>query len=229
MELKRLRPEVKRKVSREFLLEESKSLDDGVDDFIQDIDDNVELNELNAIIDEIKADTDRYSSKIDAVAAQKIHRNLPISRRMAADMGIWYYLSLKFRPDFIRHRWKPASEREMRKRFLGTGTWDENTFYRLWWAAELTYEEESNYKYTRRVFDSQTLARSLFDRQFSHYRTAARAYIDVLWEENQEIIEETGKRFNHAITTKLLEDMSYSELKSLIMEIKKQVKKEIAD
>ena len=93
-----------------------------------------------------------HSSELDARAAPLIHQALPLSRRAAADAGIWRFLAVVAHPDFIRHRYEYQSWATMRSRFWRAGLrHDSNTFSRLWWIAELT-QDGGDYSLTQRAF-----------------------------------------------------------------------------
>lgn len=62
------------------------------------------------------------AAAIDAALACALHRALPLSRRLAADWGLWRYLAVVHRPDIVRHRWELRSWTTMRDRFWRGGT-----------------------------------------------------------------------------------------------------------
>lgn len=71
--------------------------------FVEPLPRVIELDALDEAITEILASTTQWESgEIDPRAAIEIHRALPLSRREAGDWGVWRYLAVVHRPDFIR-------------------------------------------------------------------------------------------------------------------------------
>ncbi|MEV2272917.1 DUF6339 family protein [Nonomuraea africana] len=70
----------------------------------------------------------------DAWLAPVLHATLRLTRREAADSGIWNHLALRVAPDYVfwRHPGRPLVNRG---RF--SGPFYSQAFARLWWAAEL--------------------------------------------------------------------------------------------
>src|SRR5450432_3296260 len=127
----------------------------------------LELDGLDAVIEDLLARTQRHDSSFDRVAAPLIHRALPLTRREAALPGVWRFLALVHSPELVRHRWEDRSWATTRTRYWNLGTRpDSNAFYRLWWIAELTRDGDS-YALTESVFDRQPLATQIFIRHFS--------------------------------------------------------------
>ena len=67
----------------------------------------VDLAELDAALSEVRARTPAHdAAAIDGLAAPMIHAALRLTRREAADLGVWRWLAVVHRPDFVRHRWE---------------------------------------------------------------------------------------------------------------------------
>ena len=130
---------------------------------------------------------------------------------------------MAFRPDFVRHRWENRAWATMRTRFWMPGTRpDSNAFSRLWWIAELTRDGDSC-DLTRRVLARQSLANSIFVRNFSFYRPAVGAFAFVLEYASAEVLEAVARRFNAVLSTNTLEGQSTEKLAELLKDIRQEV------
>lgn len=235
-ELQRLTEDGRRLITEEFLRGDLDYLpEDDVAQYTETVDvsnEVVELRELDRILAEIRREYDRFEPDIDAAAAAPIHRCLRISRRVASDPGVWHYLAAVRYPDFVRHRWEYNTKRAMTEKFLAGGQ-DiySNALHRLWWIAELTYDEsrssENSYDLTERVLENQTLANRIFDREFARYKPAAVACTEALVDEPTEIADKTTLRFSHALTNFQLEGLIEDELYEIITRIREEVREEI--
>ncbi len=229
MLLKRLDEEAKRVVTnKKFFsgdLEEIPS--ERIEQYIEPMKKDYELEELDDFLTELMGNYEQYDVALDRELGPKIHQILPLTRREAADPGLWHFLTVVFRPDFVRYRWEFNNYSFMKKRFLGSvNHWDSNTFSRLWWGAELTESSERQNKYdkTKILFERQSLARALLTREYSWFKPANSAFISVLKEENKKIYEEVAKRMNKALSTIKLEALDEGYLQYMIDGIKEEVK-----
>ena len=128
--------------------------------FISDAARPIELDPFEAVVDEAIEKFAPRTSDIDAWLAARIHRALPLTRREASNAGVWRYLAVVRRPDFIRHRWEMSSWTTTRPRYWSVGLRHTSiAFARLWWIAELTRDGES-YELTKRVLARQGSRRS---------------------------------------------------------------------
>jgi hypothetical protein len=226
-ELQRLSQGVKRLVTEEFLSGEKENLRrEEYESYLEGVDTNLNLEEFDEAINSVIQETQSHRAEVDQMAAPKIHRTLPLTRREAADEGIWHYLTVIHRPDFVRHRWEYNSRSYMEKRFFGGGEWDTNTFYRLWWAAELT-QKDGDYSTTKDMLDKQSLVRAIFDRDLCMYRPAALACVKALHGSRQEVIEETMKRVNRRLTTVQLESRDRKQITVIVQNTRDRVKSEV--
>ncbi|EQD85660.1 hypothetical protein N599_13750 [Saccharopolyspora erythraea D] len=77
----------------------------------------------------------------DAWLAPRLHATLRLTRREAADSGIWNYLALRLAPDYVLWRFPPRKAKEPSKEEVNaarfSGQYHTQAFARLWWAAEL--------------------------------------------------------------------------------------------
>lgn len=219
-QLMRLTSEGRRLVDSRFLRGE-RSISEDVTEYVEphpsDVSADIEAlaSELQDVVDEY----DTFDTHIDAAAAPVVHRRIDVSRRVAADPGVWHYLAVVEFPDFVRHRWEFSSETAMREKFLGAGTdLYSNALHRLWWIAELTHDE-GDYTLTERVFRNQTLVNKLFDRWFARYRPATVVCCEELYDRRSDVVEEVTLQLNRILSTLQLEGMDEAELRSLVRKI----------
>lgn len=166
----------------------------------------LELGGLDTTLDGLIATMDRYdAAALDPAAAVAVHRALPLSRRAAADPGIWRWLAVVHRPDFVRHRWELRAWATMRDRFWKAGTRpDSNVFARLWWIAELSRAGD-DYGATKQLLRSQSLANAVFVRRLSDYAPFVLACARALVDQPSFVIERVLARFNMTASTVPLE------------------------
>lgn len=176
------------------------------------------LDALDAAVDEALERHARHDPGLDATLAPALHRALPLSRREAADDGVWRYLTVIHRPDLVRHRWENRSWATMRTRFWRPGTRpDSNAIARLWWIAELTREGE-DYSLTTAVLARQPLATALFVRDLAHYRPFTVAFVNAVEALAGPEIEATMSAVNRRLSTTAVEALSEGELRAMITE-----------
>lgn len=214
-------------LNEEFMRGEGPLPEDIQENFVAELDRNIPLTELGEIVSDVINETEPKQSEIDRMAAPVVHEALPLTRREAADMGVWRYLTIVCYPDFVRHRWGYSSRSEMRRRFVGSNEWNSNTFSRLWWAAELTFDTQQGYKITKKAFESQHVARSAFERLFGHHQATATAFVEVFHDDSQELVEEAVKRFNQRLTTVRIEAIDRDEIEQILRKIRAEVKGDI--
>jgi hypothetical protein len=178
------------------------------------------LDTLDETLDAVITETIRHDAGIDRLAAPRIHRALPLTRREAADPGVWRFLTVVHRPDFVRHRWENRSWPTMRSRFWLPGTRpDSNAIARLWWIAELTRDGE-DYDLTERVLARQSLANNLFVRDLASYRPAVEAFVAVLGDAPSDLLESAVRAFTRRLSTVVLEGQDAVALAALLQEIR---------
>jgi hypothetical protein len=178
-----------------------------------------DLDGIDSAVQDVQDEYPEYETAIDGALAEEIHHALDITRRTAGDPGLWHWLAVVRYPELVRHRWEYRSEEAMREKFLGAGSdLYSNAIHRLWWIAELTSRGD-DYSTTDAVFANQTMVNKVFDRWFARYQPAVRAMCDELADEPSRVIDETTRRFNHALTNVQLEGLSESEAREMIRQI----------
>jgi hypothetical protein len=233
-QLKRLSQDTRDIVDIEFLRGDRSISEADIKDHLVEVDAFGDLDVLGEAIDEAIADHHVGSHKIERDVAPAVHRELDLTRRQASDIGIWHYLAIVWRPDFVRHRWPwsdtQRTETSMREKFLGSATdLYANAFHRMWWHAELTYDPDRDdpYELTQEVASFQRLADWLFDPGFARYKPLVVACGDALSDDSTAVVNKTVKRLNHAVSTIPIEGQSQDELRQLVDRVKSKVKTEI--
>lgn len=129
----------------------------------------------------------------DGRLAVELHQALRLTRREAAEIGVWRYLAVVAGPELIRRRWR-ADQKTFASRFWSPGTRPDSNYYaRLWWIAELSSGPDGDYERTRRALRSQALATAIFVRNFCHYFPAVKACVEVLADEAQERVARAAR------------------------------------
>jgi hypothetical protein len=178
-----------------------------------------ELDRIDSAVKGVLDEYSEYNTAIDGSLAEEIHRTLDITRRTAGDPGLWHWLAVVRYPDLVRHRWEYRSEEAMREKFLGAGSdLYSNAIHRLWWIAELTSRGD-DYSTTDAVFANQTMVNKVFDRWFARYQPAVQVLCDELADEPSRVIDETTRRFNHALTNVQLEGLLQEQAREMIRQI----------
>lgn len=181
-----------------------------------------DLGRIDSAVQRALDEYPEYATAIDGELAEEVHRGLDITRRVAGDPGLWHWLAVVRYPELVRYRWEYRSEEAMREKFLGAGSdLYSNAIHRLWWIAELTSRGD-DYSTTEAVFANQTMVNKVFDRWFARYQPAVRAMCDELADEPSRVIDETTRRFNHALTNVQLEGLSEDEAREMVRQIIKE-------
>jgi len=219
--LKRLTEDGQRLVDDKFLEGEVTLTSADVVEFVEPLSsgETADLDTLDRAVDTVVEQHSQFDTSMDGALAEDVHQCLDISRRVAGDPGLWHWLAVVRYPHFVRQRWEYNSEAAMREKFLGAGSdLYSNAIHRLWWIAELT-EDHGDYSLTDDVFANQTMVNKVFDRWFARYRPAVVAICDELSDEPSWVIDETTRRFNHALTNIQLEGLTETEARDLVRRI----------
>lgn len=179
---------------------------DAYRDHVEPLERALGLGALDRALDDVLAATAPFvAATVDPALAVALHRALPLTRREAADWGMWRYLAVVHRPDVIRHRWELRSWTTMRARFWSSGTRpDSNLFGRLWWIAELSRQDDDD-RATRRLLASPSLTNAVFVRRLSNYAPFVHACAQVLADQPASVIERVLARFNMLCSTMPIE------------------------
>jgi hypothetical protein len=212
--LKRLTRRGQNLVTEDFLYGRERTLLTSVD-AIEEIPQQVYLNDFMEVINTGLRESGPNDPLYDTEMAKSVHQTLRISRRTAMDPGVWYYLSCAVAPHYVRHRWAKG-EKTPRERFLTP--LKRNTFWRLWWSAELLVDK-GDYGALAYFFDGkQDLYEQLLGRDFSRFPLAAKIFAEILSQEGRETIRNASKDINYILSTVVLETLNEERLRALCLE-----------
>lgn len=182
---------------------------------------DIDVNALDALVAQTMAEHDRFATSMDAAMAVGLHQLLPITRREAADNRMWAWLGLIRYPEFVGWRWKPGKTGlRSAERFCGGSV--RQTFARLWWASELTIDEDGDYALTEKLLNLggfQDVYEAIFGRAFCQHRPALKAFTDILGELPEKTIRDSAKEFGYLLTTMVLEDMNEEDISGALKNI----------
>lgn len=217
MILHTLHPEGRRLLTREFLQgERTRYTDEECQEFVGALPRPIELDAFHTAV---RRKLPRNKSDVDRDLAVDLHRSLPLSRREAADPGVWRYLAVVAAPEFIRRRWS-AEEDTFRSRFWSPGARPDSNYYsRLWWIAELTAGPDRDYTRTHIALSSQAIATAIFVRSFSHYYPAVKAFIDVLGEEQGDTCARAGLELHRELALRPREALTVEDISEFLRDL----------
>jgi hypothetical protein len=225
MKLKKLKREALKHTDNSFFEGEREIEDETLKKYVKSGETEVDYEELGEVLEEAMSEFKEGENNIDADVAPRIHQIFDLTRREAAQPAVWNYLSIKFCPEFVRHRWKSCSE----DRFVADRTLMENAFSRLWWVAELT-ERNGTYQHTRialREGNSEIAQSVVTDNNFSHYKALPRHAIEAVENEDNDVAAKYGEILNRRFAVRLLESLNEEELKDLTEAVKHMAKQQI--
>lgn len=138
---------------------------------------------------------DERPTAADAWLAPRLHETLRLTRREAADKGLWTYMALGAAPDYVvwRHLAEPTTGgsrgRVARERFVGPHY--KQTFARLWWAAEL-FRDGSDYQPVVVACGNQDMLNSALRLDIVDHRPTALALVALM----ERGVVRTGREVN---------------------------------
>lgn len=216
MRLRILRPAAGRLVTPELAAGDQRWAESAWLPFVDDMDRAISLEAFDAAVDQALKTTARFDASLDAWLAPRLHRALPLTRREAADAGVWRYLAVVHRPDLVRHRWENRTWSTTRSRFWSLGTrHTSNAIARVWWIAELT-REGASYALTDQVLSRPSLATQVFVRGWSVYRPAVAAFTAAMADAPAETIERAARELTRYLAMVPLETQGAPELRAAI-------------
>ncbi|MFF4560962.1 DUF6339 family protein [Streptomyces sp. NPDC001435] len=139
-------------------------------------------------------DGDRAAA--DAWLAPRLHATLRMTRREAADTGLWNFLALVVAPDYVLWRHKghtKEGERATADRFVGVHY--KQTFARLWWAAEM-FRDGDDYEPACVACGNQDVLNTMLRLEVIDHRPTARAVVRLL----EKGVVSTGRQVNGLAT-----------------------------
>ncbi|MFC4899810.1 DUF6339 family protein [Streptosporangium amethystogenes subsp. fukuiense] len=119
----------------------------------------------------------------DAWLAPRLHAILRITRREAADAGLWNFLSMGLAPDYVfwRHigRAKKSDDPQTVNSHRFCGPFHTQAFARLWWAAEL-FRDGDDYSPVELASRNQDVFNTVLRMEIIHHRPTAQALIQLM-------------------------------------------------
>ncbi|MEV7088647.1 DUF6339 family protein [Streptomyces sp. NPDC093085] len=131
----------------------------------------------------------------DAWLAPRLHETLRLTRREAAEKGLWTYLALGVAPDYVvwRHLSEPKADgspgRVARDKFVGPHY--KQAFARLWWAAEL-FRDGPDYRPAVVACGSQDMLNSALRLDIIDHRPTSLALVRLI----ERGVVRTGREVN---------------------------------
>lgn len=160
----------------------------------------------------------------DGLAAASIHRCLRLTRREAAEMRFWHYLSLVKLPDYISWRYfDPQSGKTNKHRFVGY--LDDNALSRLWWFAELTINQANDdpYERTKRTSQSLEFVKGIVENLLGGNRPLVDAMSDLLFDgasrPTDALVKRMFVRTNAMLVSVAIDALSDDEVRNIIRQI----------
>lgn len=141
----------------------------------------------------------------DVWLGPRLHYSLRMTRREAADRGLWRWLGVVFAPDYVRWRWASTDKSSDGKpgaanleRFVGAET--KHALARLWWMAEL-FRDGSDYGPAAAALGNQDIINNLFRMNIAHHRPTVQAAVRVLEGKSGRDANALAKAVNAAAST----------------------------
>lgn len=229
MKPKKLKFQALKYIGDNYLEGEDEELDDEkIEEDIENFSGSVDMEKVDKILQEAidKLENGEFSKapEMDGFVAPRLHEATDLTRREAADPEFWNYMTLIFKPEFVRKRWTSCA----RNRFIMRTSTDRHALARLWWIAELT-ERDGDYLYTEVAFGNQDIAQNIFDSDFSHYEQILPPLLDRLKEEKKtsKVATKFGEILNRRFAVLLEEDMEGEQLEKLADEVHERALQEI--
>jgi hypothetical protein len=158
-----------------------------LDDYLVEFPREVDLRQMNVFVEEaMNRFARRDRARSDAWLGPRLHHALRLTRQEAARRGVWLFLGVAARPDYVVWRWaggQDISEDEPAglDRFAGPDY--KHALARLWWMAEV-FRDGSDYGPAVRALQNQDVVNNLFRMRIAHHRPTALAAVSVLFPAN---------------------------------------------
>lgn len=150
---------------------------------VEDMSARTEVSNLRDLIDLAMQEFDSEShTRADAWLAPRLHATLRLSRREAADTGLWNFIALAVAPDYVLWRHMPKDGHRSRPsvpaaRFAGPHY--TQAFARLWWAAEL-FRDGKDYHPVTVACGNQDVLNTILRLDIIDHRPTAQALIRLI-------------------------------------------------
>lgn len=169
----------------------------------------------------------------DAENSIMLHQALDITITQAIDERLWAYLTHVTFWEYMRNRWDISKLEDptavIKERFFFSGgdrRFTRNGIARLWWAAEITKDNNRTdpYELTKVLFTTQDIAQNLLERSFSRNVNLTRAILSVLSKMDQAVYSNVEryrnlmKYFNSLGGVTILDSLGEKEIEEIIIE-----------
>ncbi|MFE9400276.1 DUF6339 family protein [Streptomyces sp. NPDC006530] len=135
---------------------------------------------VRVLFEEARRRHEHERAAADAWLAPRLHATMRMTRREAADSGLWNFLAMVVAPDYVLWRHKGVTqegERATADRFVGLHY--KQTFARLWWAAEM-FRDGDDYRPAVSACGNQDVLNTVLRFDIIDHRPAARAVVTLL-------------------------------------------------
>ncbi|MFH8792371.1 DUF6339 family protein [Streptomyces sp. NPDC017941] len=142
------------------------------------------LQPVRDLVDDVMhAFRDDKPTKADAWLAPRLHATLRLTRREAAETGLWNHLALGVAPDFVVWRHPPTRKKDGKVPTVNAarfrGAHHTQAFARLWWAAEL-FRDGPDYAPVVVACEMQDMLNTVLRLDVFDHRPTAQALIRLL-------------------------------------------------
>ncbi|HJZ11189.1 MAG TPA: DUF6339 family protein, partial [Acidobacteriota bacterium] len=161
--------------------------------------------------------------KSDGRVAVMLHQALPLTRKEAAEMRFWQYMTIVQCPFYVA--WRYFDEREQkvnRERYLGP--LDGNALSRLWWWAELTADRANqNYDRTLKGAESGEFVKGTVENLLGGNRLIVNALIDLLFGNGRRppeaLVNKMFMKMNALLVTVAADALTKEEIEQLVRQV----------
>ncbi|MEV0699088.1 DUF6339 family protein [Saccharopolyspora sp. NPDC050389] len=154
-----------------------------------------QADDLRELIEEAMERFADARTASDAWLAPRLHAALRLTKREAADSGIWNYLALRLAPDYVLWRFPPRKAKETSEDQVNAarfaGKYHTQAFARLWWAAEL-FRDGPDYRPVEIFCGNQDMLGTTLRLDIALHRATAQALVRLL----ERGIVHTGREVN---------------------------------
>ncbi|MDQ3032729.1 MAG: DUF6339 family protein [Myxococcota bacterium] len=175
----------------------------------------LDVDPLRKGLEDVQSEYFQYEKEMDEEAVLVVRDTLPLTRREAAQIGVWHWLTVCCVPQFVWHRWPlKADGTPTTERFLGG--LNKNTLARLWWLGELTRDTKDAALTKALVARTQDQVQLVQEHAFVKHAPAVRAFLALTESARFEEIREIAKLFSFVGTTVRLAALSEEAIIRLV-------------
>lgn len=170
---------------------------------------DVDLDAIAVVLREVRHRfSDTEGTAADIWLAPRLHYSLRLTRREAANRGIWRWLGAVFAADYVRWRWGPSGGSSdlgaaaPLERFVGPDY--KHALARLWWMAEL-FRNGPDYQPVAAALGNQDIPNYLLRLDVAHHRPTVQAAVQVLDGKSGREANALAKALNAAASTLMVD------------------------